>query len=1268
MPNEAHAGDAVVGAAVCSNLLALIKETVSSDGKFVPLVCLLEAFVAYALDGEPCCLTLLQYREYCHQEGLDRSASYTENTLRKNASHLSTWLLEPACAYLDYASRVAVSFDGSTSECLRARLKWAPFRSLFTQSIKRRDTSKPIDKACLKQAYVYLSSDQSSKGGRQPQVTTAVEELRRAAGSSQIVPVRDERSVMETGRRQSSSKYSPVGIEHWEYTRLLCVFEPSPGIRDDALVEMLKRRHEIFAMIVKRWSGHVDPCTDGRMHATFGYPIGIEQHSLAALRAGMELQDRFGLLGAKERQGAFRVPFYIGIYTGRMSINTRAVETNTVIVMSKEARKTFEVMEQLNCPSEVFVNELACRRTATHFDFASVQSATELPSAIPIYRVRSHRFGDRMRKLPGRSDIALIGRSAELNTLKRLWPKVMRHESIVVWIRGHIGIGKSRLIEEFLSLLRTANDLHILRCPCWPFHRTVAFHPITEMIRNYLRLDSTAQQDVVEQRVRCLTQRWRIDDERAVGTLTTVLCDESYRLQGRDWASDEVRDKTEPWSSVRKELPDIFYRGLCWLQGDKPVVMAIEDLQWADESTRDLLYDLVHRLSAKDQERRILLLCSTRDPLRDWSYPASGIEVYLDLRPLGSDDAQALAYAAAESVGEIIGSRRLKKIVDESGGIPQAIVEQACGDSGEESIFKKMMVLSQSESASARHAVNGEFIVQIASIAGLIFRRRELQRAVSRALGGGDEVDGWFNKEFDRLLESQVFHPKPPRQAKIYGFWSESFRASVYSSMSDQDKQRQHIAFAEMIEDEFSDIGYNAPEELARHYSKACDLGTKPVNPAHLEKAVYWWHRASHVASDRLAVKEASLALACAQWYARKAYNSDGHRDSELHLLLDLITASEIRYGPADRRVRRQCKRAHELAKNNSERSLVFQAKWRGWFFTYVSGDFRRSLGIATDLLNGLADETETALWLEAHHALWDTLFHIGELNTVQSHHLAGAFLASDLSAEEHRQGFAGHAANTCNLVRSALTYWLRGDFGLSNILIEKGMKVASALEHTQSRVHAHCYTAIHAILCRKPNRIVEHANIALTVAEDRSLRPLMAFAGILRAVGQVQQELPNTRELLSLREHLAERTYLGIRLFETLFLASLAEGYLKTGDCENGMRVIADALKVSEDTGELVFRSELHRIRGELLADSTKNRQEAKAEFQQATEWADHTGARLLKIRALASFNMFLRSYRAGKKERLVAEERLRTALQQLSRGVECQDLIEARKILEDN
>lgn len=1266
MPNEAYARNSVIDARVCGDLLALIKRTAPSDGKFVPLVLLLEAFDAYALDGEPCRLTLLQYREYCHQKGLDRPANYTENTLRRNSSRLSTWLLEPACAYLDYASRVAVSFDGSTSECLRAHLKWAPWRPRFKDVNNDLEALGLEGEAWLKRAYDCLWSDQSSKAGSKPQVTTSVQGPQRTAGSSKIVPVRDERSVMETGKRQSSSKYSPVRIQHWECTRLLCVFEPSAGIGDDVFVEMLKHRYQRFAMTVKRWSGHVDPCTDGRMYATFGYPIGIEQHSVAALRAGMELRERFRQLGAEEGRGALHVPFYIGVYTGRMSINSPAVEASAAIAMSKEARRAFEVMERVNYPSEVLVNELAYRRTAEHFDFVPVRSATELPLAVPIYRAKSRRFGDPVRKLPGRSDIALIGRNAELKTLKSLWPKVTRGVSRVVWISGHIGIGKSRLIEEFLSLLRTASDLHILRCPCWPFHRTVAFHPITEMIRNYLRLDATEKRDVVKQRIRYLTQQWRINNERTVEILTTLLCDEPDRLQGRDWGSAEVPDKTEPWSSMRKELPDIFYRALCSLQDDKPVVVAIEDLQWADESTRDLLHDLVHRLAAKGQERHILLLCSARGRLRDGSCPSSGIETCVALRPLDRNDAEALAGAAAESVGRILRPRRLKKTVEESGGIPQAIIEQACGDVGEESIFKKMMVLSQSEGSSPGPAVNGEFIVQIASVAGLIFRRKEVRRAVSRALGEGDEVDEWFDKEFDRLLECQVFHPKPPGQAKIYGFWSESFRANVYSSMSDQDKQRQHIAFAEMIEDEFSDIGRNAPEELARHYSKACDLGTKPVDPAHVEKAVYWWHRASHIAIDRLAVKEASLALACARWYARKAYNTDGHRDGELHLLLDLITASEIRYGPVGKKVRRACKRARELAKSGNERSLVFQARWRGWFFTYVSGDFRRSLGIATDLLNSLADETGTALRLEAHHALWDTLFHIGELDTVQSHHLAGAFLASDLSAEEHRQGFAGHAANTCNLVRSALIYWLRGDFGLSNILIERGMKVASTLEHTQSLVHAHCYTAIHAILCRKPNRIVERANNALTVAEERLLRPLMAFAKILIHIGALQKE-PTARVLQLLEASLAERSCLGIRLFETLFLASLAEGYLKTGDRENGMRVIADALKVSEDTGELVFRSELHRIRGELLADSTKNRQEAKAEFQQATEWADHTGARLLKIRALASFNMFLRSYRAGKKERLVAEERLRTALQKLSRSVECQDLDEAARIVEE-
>ena len=470
-----------------------------------------------------------------------------------------------------------------------------------------------------------------------------------------------------------------------------------------------------------------------------------------------------------------------------------------------------------------------------------------------------------------------------------------------------------------------------------------------------------------------------------------------------------------------------------------------------------------------------------------------------------------------------------------------------------------------------------------------------------------------------------------------------------------------------MLTKEFPEIAKNSPEELAWHYSKACDLDLDPPRSSYTQKAAHWWHRAGETATDRLALSEALLALKRARRYARKASRIEGDNDSELHILLDITTASELQYGPGARDVRRACDAAQRLAKNGNELSFVFRAQWADWLFTYVRGDFKKSLEIATRLAHSPAHQDVAVLQLEAHHAMWDTLFHLGELHKAVQHHHLGAVLAQDITVEQCKRGFAGHAANVCNHLRSALAFWLLGDIVHSRHLAQRGLTLAGTLDHTQSMVHAHCYTAILGILAGTPDEIIAHAASALEIAEDRSLRPLMAFARTLKNIGELQEK-PSQRVLQALEDNLAERRRLGIRLFETLFQACLADGYLKVGDLQNGMKVIAEAFEVSNDTGELVFRSELHRIMGELqTASSSKNRQKAKAQFTQAMEWAARTGARLLEVRTLNSLNRFIRSYRASKKERLSAQERLKATLRCFSHGSDCQDLTEAVRIIQD-
>ena len=1269
MSNGAHPEKTVVDRSICRQLLDLLAETVPKDGGYDSLVHLFRAFETYAHEDEPSFLTFRQYQEYCYEHRRDDLAKHAPGTLRRDGSYLSTRLLEPACKYLDWRQRVFVHFVHPAPQHFPAQLVWVRFRPLFEEVVQELAPLQLVGQAWLKQAYIRLSSDRATARGRAGGTTILVDDSRGAGKRPKVVPLhrsKPESVVANKPKTQTRLVRSPIRTEHWELTRLACRFQPRADVGDDVFVRLLESYFQAFTEIVERKCGSVAPRVDGQMHATFGYPRSMELHPLAALEASLEIRKRFDQMNLGQPKTVPHLHFYIGIHTGGASIHHGTGETDPPIIMSKEAAETLEVIEGLRRPYEVLVSETTRRRASDHFDFRSVELPEPERPPIRVYRVIGRKAMRADFGLTRANDMRLIGREEEFKILATWWLDIMRDSPRFVLIRGMTGIGKSRLLREFLSILRTSNDLYILTCQCWPFHRRTAFYPIIEMIRNYLQLEGASDQESVEQRIRNVAEEWHIEDEQMVKTLTSLLCPDQTSSQEEDVLPSIRAFQLCSAASTREGMPDVFHQALCSLSNRKPVVLVVEDLQWADDSTRELLFHLADRLEADGEKSRILILCTTRGPLRDRSHTAESIERSIHLRGLKNNDARQLAKSAAESINATLGTRQLEAIVKETGGIPQAILEKALGDFSAESLFKKVMCESESEDSASPHMVGREFVAQMAAVAGPVFRRKELQEAVFWTLKDSAKDELWFNDLFDSLLETELIRPKPLTTGTAYEFCCKKIWEEFYKSIGD--KQRQHIAFAEMLEKEFPESSCHSPEVLARHYSRASDLDIDPANCSHLEKATHWWHRAGEVATDRLALKEARLALGRARRYARKANRKQANRDSELHLLLDIITASELQDGPAAREVRRACEAAQQLAKDGNELSLVFRARWKDWLFAHVRGDFHRALEMAARLTLKPAHQETPVLLLEAHHAMWDTLFHLGQLARAARHHYLGGVLTAEIPPEQRRRGFAGHFAGVCNLLRGAMVFALLGESTHARCLAGRGLELANTLDHTQSVVHAQCYAAILQILARSPGEGIANATRAMEIVEERSLKPLVIFARILKNIGTLQKD-PNQSLLHELETDCTERRALGIRLFETLFLACIAEGYLKIGRVSGGLKTIARAIDVSDKTGEFFFRSELHRIKGELLAAGpSKDGKKAKLQLLESREWAGRTGAKLLEVRALNSLGKFLRSRKTGKKERLELREELTEAVQPCDVSSDWPDLQEAQRIISES
>jgi predicted ATPase len=174
---------------------------------------------------------------------------------------------------------------------------------------------------------------------------------------------------------------------------------------------------------------------------------------------------------------------------------------------------------------------------------------------------------------------------------------------------------------------------------------------------------------------------------------------------------------------------------------------------------------------------------------------------------------------------------------------------------------------------------------------------------------------------------------------------------------------------------------------------------------------------------------------------------------------------------------------------------------------------------------------------------------------------------------------------------------------------------LAQDADHTFSLASAHEQAAILHQLCDEPTVALDHATTALDMARAQGFAPQVAIAQILR--GWSRAAVGDTSEGIDeLRDGIEAYRATGARMDLPYYLGLLADASLRAGRFGEGLAVIDEALAESGDRG-YCHASELHRLRGRLLAEGAADKGAVAAELRLARDIARRQGAPLLEERA---------------------------------------------------
>ena len=556
---------------------------------------------------------------------------------------------------------------------------------------------------------------------------------------------------------------------------------------------------------------------DGLM-ALFGYPVAQENDAERAVRAALAIQRSLAELNRKnEATDKPALAARIAIDTGPVVVDAASEIFGDVPNIAARAQALAE-------PGAVVVTARVQRQVVGLF-VAEERGSHELkgvPEPVTLFRlVRASGGG---RRSGQRHLTPLVGREEEIAMLLRRWERARQGDGQLVLIVGEPGLGKSRLIEEFHSRLRDVPHTRV-EWSCSQLLQNTPLHPITE----WGRMRFGGAEVPVEQRLAELESslaQVKLDPVENVVLLAPQLDIPLPPERALDLVPEELR---------RRQLVALTN----WVMAaarTKPIVLALEDVHWADPTTLDLLRGIAERGALAP----LFVLITARPEFR----PPWGMRSHhgtISLAPLDR-------YQVRDMVAELSARRALpREVVDDvaarTGGVPLFVEEvtRLLLERGEQGGIQAIPpTLQQSLTARLDRLGPAREVAQIASVIG-----RGFSYALLRAVAGMEDAP--LQTALERLAEADILLVQGLPPDSDYRFKHALIQDAAYENLLKSRRHLLHRRVAEVLSDNVTIAAAAEPELLAHHFTQA----------GMTEAAIEWWGKAGQRSLERSALPEA---------------------------------------------------------------------------------------------------------------------------------------------------------------------------------------------------------------------------------------------------------------------------------------------------------------------------------------------------------------------------------------------------------------------------
>ena len=581
-----------------------------------------------------------------------------------------------------------------------------------------------------------------------------------------------------------------------------------------------------------------------------GYPAATERPAAVALLVAFAILER-----ARRAKIAVRATIASGVAVADAS---QGISAAGALLAGLEPIRV--VGPIAGSPAELLLDERTAELLREEVELEATGRTQVSGEELPLFLVR-HLHAANLARLSNVEPL-FVGRDFELIRLRDAWKRAGEGSGQIALVSGEPGIGKTGLVEEFVRRATLPQE-RIFAVRCSPHHLNTPFYPLMMLLREILGVELDTPPLKIMQMIEVFLERTEVSVTDHLPLLASFM---TVTQPGGDLPELQLSGERRREGTI--EAVEFMVRSAA---RKEPALLWVDDLQWADPSTKAALNRLISGLA---DYRLMIVLCSRNAELEG---------LY------GLDRAQRLPL---EPMADHVCARLLSQI-SEWGFLPAGLIRQiAARSDGVPLYLREIVRMVMAADEVGRDGIDAGSIPD--SLRGLLATRLEAcgparpvvewGAAIGKSFSRGlvllvselpeDELDA----ALERLVAMGILRAGAGGDDIEYSFSHALMRDAAYESMLIHSRRERHLKIAETLGEHFPQVAKLEPERVAIHYAAS----TRP------DRAAEYWQAAGEASIETHAMVEAQSLFKQALDAARAApkSNDSGELIEEIEALL----------------------------------------------------------------------------------------------------------------------------------------------------------------------------------------------------------------------------------------------------------------------------------------------------------------------------------------------------------------------------------------------